>query len=64
MELCVDLPVEVAEDVEEVSRRDPDFFGKAIQYAMARRAIFDELRGTLPVTAPISDPSHGTRSTP
>lgn len=43
VELVVDLPEELAEDVEEVRRRDPDFLRRAIRYAMARRIIFEEL---------------------
>jgi len=48
IELTVNLPVDVADDLEEVGKTDPDFFGKAIQYAIARRVVFDELINTLP----------------
>ncbi|MGH7541245.1 MAG: hypothetical protein ACRELC_09620 [Gemmatimonadota bacterium] len=43
VELVIDLPEELADDVEEVRRRDPDFLGRAIRYALARRIIFEEL---------------------
>ena len=41
--VIVDLPKELAADVEDVRRRDPEFLGRAIQYALARRIIFEEL---------------------
>ena len=47
IELTVDLPADVADDVEEVTKVDPDFFGRAIQYAIARRVVFEELNGSL-----------------
>lgn len=47
VELVVNLPTELADDVEEVRDRDPDFLGKAIRYALARRIIFEELNRSL-----------------
>jgi len=47
VELVVDLPVELAENVEEVRDRDPEFITKAIRYAFARRVIFDELKSSI-----------------
>jgi hypothetical protein len=47
VELTVTLPADVADDVEEVRRSNPEFLGKAIQYAIARRAVFEELNSTL-----------------
>jgi hypothetical protein len=43
VELVVDLPEELADDVEEVREQDPEFLGRAIQYALARRIVFQEL---------------------
>ncbi len=43
VELVVDLPEELADDVEEVRKNDPEFLGRAIQYALARRIVFQEL---------------------
>ena len=43
VELVLDLPVELVEDVKAVRAVDPDFFNRAIQYALARRFIFEEL---------------------
>lgn len=47
VQLTVTLPADVADDVEEVRRSNPEFFGKAIQYAIARRVVFDELNSAL-----------------
>lgn len=41
--LVVDLPEDLAEDIEDVKQEDPEFIGRAIQYALARRIIFEEL---------------------
>lgn len=43
VELRLHLPPDLAQDVEDVQDRDPEFFGKAIRYALARRTIFQEL---------------------
>ena len=42
--VVVDLPKELAADVEAVRQRDPDFLERAIQYVLARRIIFEELK--------------------
>jgi hypothetical protein len=47
--LVVDLPEDLAADVEAIRDRDPEYLGRAIQYALARRIIFDEL------TRPVHD---------
>ncbi|MDH3734777.1 MAG: hypothetical protein OEU54_14715 [Gemmatimonadota bacterium] len=41
--MVVDLPVEMVADVEAARDDDPEFIGRAIQYALARRIIFQEL---------------------
>ena len=41
--VVVDLPEDIASDVEDISDQDPEFLGRAIQYALARRIIFEEL---------------------
>ncbi len=48
VELTVDLPRDLADDLEEVRDQNPEFFGKAIRYALARRIVFQELDRTLP----------------
>ena len=42
--VVVDLPKELAADVEAVRQRDPEFLERAIQYVLARRIIFEELK--------------------
>ncbi len=51
VELVVQLPEDLADDVEEARRQDPDFLGRAIEYALARRINFEEL-STLTLDAP------------
>jgi len=41
--VVVDLPEDLVADIERVREKDPDFLGRAIQYALARRIIFEEL---------------------
>lgn len=43
VEFVLTLPADLATDVEHVHRSDPDFLGRVIQYALARRIIFEEL---------------------
>ena len=45
--LVLDLPEDLADDVVDMSENDPDFLGRAIQYALARRIIFEELTSTV-----------------
>ena len=47
VELVVNLPSELADDVESFGDHDPDYLGKALKYALARRIVFDELRQSL-----------------
>ena len=48
--VVVDLPADLAADIEQVREKDPDFLGRAIQYALARRIIFEELVTSRPKT--------------
>lgn len=43
VEVVVQLPEALAEDVEEVQEKDPEFLNKVIRYGLARRAMFQEL---------------------
>ncbi len=45
VQLVVDIPQSLVADVEDVSRSDPEYLGRVIQYALARRIIFQELSG-------------------
>jgi hypothetical protein len=48
VEVVIDVPVDLVEDVEDVRKSDPDFLGRVIRYALARRIIFEELAGRSP----------------
>jgi hypothetical protein len=43
VELRLQLPRGVADEVEEVQKRDPDMLSRAVLYAVTRRTIFDHL---------------------
>ena len=43
VKVVVALPADHAADVEQVRAKDTDFLGRAIQYALARQIIFEEL---------------------
>ncbi len=44
--VIVDLPEDLVADIEIVREKDPEFLARAIQYALARRIIFEELTAT------------------
>ena len=46
VELVVQLPAELAADVEKTHAQDPSFLSKVIRYGILRRAIFEELKRT------------------
>lgn len=54
VQLNVRLPQDVAAEVEEVQRSDPDFLSRIIQYGLTRRAIYRSLREVEQREAPIS----------
>jgi hypothetical protein len=43
VDLRVSLPKGVADEVEEVQRRDPEMLSRIVMYAVTRRTIFDHL---------------------
>jgi len=43
VELVVRLPEEVADSVEEVRDRDPEYLSRLIRYGIVRRAVYREL---------------------
>lgn len=61
VELVLQLPADMAESVEEVTLRDPEYLGRLIQVGLARRAVFQELRRTLTFPAG-GNPMPGERS--
>ena len=44
VELVLDFPADVADNVEDVKRRDPEYLNRVIRHGLARRAVFQELR--------------------
>lgn len=44
VELVLRLPNDVADSVEEVSERDPEFLNRVIRYGIVRRAVYRELQ--------------------
>jgi hypothetical protein len=61
VELVLEFPADVADSVEEVTLRDPDYLRRLIKVGLARRAVFHELRRSLAVP-PSRDP-HSTERT-
>ena len=43
VELVVRLPEEMAESVEDVRDRDPEYLNRLIRYGIVRRAVYREL---------------------
>ena len=43
--LVLNLPSELADEVERVRETDPDFLENLLTYGMVRRAVFSRLRG-------------------
>ncbi|MCL7957741.1 MAG: hypothetical protein M8872_07735 [marine benthic group bacterium] len=58
VELVLELPADVAESVEEVTLRDPEYLRRLLKVGLARRAVFHELRRSL--TVPPSPDPHPT----
>ncbi len=46
MELVVNLPEGLVDEVEEVRQTDPEFLSDVIVYGLCRRTIFEELQRT------------------
>lgn len=44
VDLQVQLPREVAEQVAEVQKTDPDFLSRVVVYGLTRRSIYHKLR--------------------
>jgi|GEM_PF-2133779 len=43
VELRLELPREIAEEIESVHRKDPEILNQILLYGLTRRAIFDGL---------------------
>lgn len=47
VEVVLELPEDLAEDVEQAQKSDPKFLSKVIRYGLTRRAMFEELSRSL-----------------
>lgn len=54
--LAVDLPVHIADEVERVQQTDPEFFENLLVYGLVRRATFARLQGVMALHRPSSPP--------
>lgn len=52
VELVLDLPEDLAEDVERVRKDDPGFLSKVIRYGLTRRAVYQELDQAMEASTP------------
>lgn len=52
VEIVVDLPKEMARNVEEMNQTDPDYLRRVIRYGLARRAVYRSLEREGRVSAP------------
>lgn len=46
--LVVSLPVDLADEVEDICRSDPEFIEKVLAYGLVRRAVFARLKEVAP----------------
>lgn len=51
VELVLRLPNEIADSVEEVRERDPEYLNRVIRYGLVRRSVYRELERNGPGTA-------------
>ena len=54
VELVLRLPNDVADSVEEVRDRDPEYLNRVIRYGMVRRAVYRELQRSDEPLAPFA----------
>lgn len=47
IDLTVQLPRSLAEQVQDVQNREPELLARMLMYTMARRTIFDRLTGSI-----------------
>lgn len=58
--LVVNLPVDLADEVERVQQDDPEFFEKVLAYGLVRRAVFARLQGVTALHRPSASPWEST----
>jgi hypothetical protein len=54
--LVVNLPADLADEVEQISKTDPEFIEKVLAYGLVRRAVFARLAATVPWQRPATTP--------
>lgn len=62
VQLCVQLPRDIAAQAEEVQESDPDFLSRVVLYGLTRRSIYQQLRSK-DADAPQSTVQEPPRST-
>ncbi len=50
--LVVNLPVDLADEVERVQQTDPEFIERVLAYGLVRRAVFARLQGVAALHRP------------
>jgi hypothetical protein len=54
--LVVNLPVDIADEVERVQQSDPEFLERVLVYGLFRRAVFARLQGVAALHWPSAPP--------
>jgi hypothetical protein len=54
VELVLRLPNDVADSVEEVRERDPEYLNRVIRYGIVRRAVYRELQRSSEFAPPLT----------
>ncbi len=62
--LVVSLPADLADEVEQICKTDPEFIEKVLAYGLVRRAVFARLRTTVPWRRPSTSPIESPLSPP
>ncbi len=50
--LVVNVPSELADELERVQKTEPEFLERLLTYGMIRRAVFDHLQGVVALHRP------------
>ncbi|MEE9132289.1 MAG: hypothetical protein V3U13_01895 [Gemmatimonadota bacterium] len=63
MNLVVNLPLELADEVERLQQTDPEFIEKVLAYGLVRRAVFARLQGVTALHRSFASPMESTFET-
>lgn len=58
--LVVELPNDLADEVERVQQSDPEFLERVLAYGLVRRAVFTRLQGMMALHRPSASPFEST----